>query len=114
MTEKKPDRREFERVSTRNLVSLEQLNVWGDVAKTVIGRTLDLTVKGTKLEINEPVQFLSDIKFEMVLKENVLKVKGRVVYLSEIEENKFHCGVHFQELSKTNRALIADFLKEVK
>jgi len=114
MTEQKPDRREFKRVSSLNLVSLELLDDRGNVAKIVIGITLDLSVKGTKLEIDEPVPFLSDIKFQIALKENILKVKGKVVYLNRIEEKKFHCGVQFHVLSPKDKALIEDFLKRSK
>jgi len=110
MTEQRQDRRKFKRDSSLNLISLELLDYKGNVATIVMGRTLDLTVKGTKMEIDEPILFLSAIKFEIVLKENILKVKGKVVYLNKIEENKFHCGVHFQDLSPEIQALIEVFL----
>jgi len=110
MTEQKPDRRQFERFSSLNLVSMEQLDAWGNVSQTIMGRTLDLTVKGTKLEIDEPVPILSDVKFQIAFKENILEAKGKVVFMNKTEEKKNHCGVHFKDLSPENKALIEDFL----
>ena len=110
MTKQIPDRRQFERVSLQNLISLNLLDDSGNVGKDVIGRTLNLTVKGIKLEIDEPVKRFSDIKFEIHFKENILEAKGKVVYLNKIEENKFHCGVHFQDLFLENQALIEAIL----
>jgi len=110
MTEQKPDRRQFERVSSQNLISLEPLDDLGNGSIVIMGRTLDLSVKGAKLEIDDPIPFLSDIKFGIALKENILKVKGKVVYMVKMENKKIHCGVHFKDLSPENKALIEDFL----
>ena len=114
MTEQKPNKRQFERVSALNLVSLEQLDGWGNVSMVIMGRTLDLSVGGIKLEIAEPVPFLSDIEFQIALKENILKAKGKVVFLRQTEEKKIHCGVDFEDLSQEAQALIEDVLKEAQ
>jgi c-di-GMP-binding flagellar brake protein YcgR len=114
MTDQKPNKRKFDRINTLNLVSLEQLDGWGNVAMILMGRTLDLSVGGIKLEITEPVPFLSDIQFQIGLHEDILRAKGKVVFLRQTEDKKIHCGVDFTDLSPKDRRLIEQFLEEKK
>lgn len=113
MDNQKSNKRKFSRASSLNLVTLEQLDSWGNVSLEAMGRTLDLSEGGIKLELDQPVPFLSEVRFKVALKEDILDVRGRVIHL-KLEGKKIHCGVTFTGLSDRSKGLIRNFLKTKK
>lgn len=105
------NRRKFPRVFSLNLVSIEQIDSWGNLSLNLIARTLDLSLGGIKLELTEPVPFLSAITIKIGLKDEIIKADGKVIHLRLGDDEKILCGVDFIDLSKKNERLIQEFLR---
>ena len=73
----------------------------GGVQKTPIsmGRTLDMSPAGVKLETIEPLDpnALLELEMEIAIKERIFSVYGHVVYCREIPAANYIVGIQFDQ-----------------
>ena len=71
----------------------------GGVQKTPIsmGRTLDISPAGVKLETIEPLDTNALLEMEIAIKERIFSVYGHVVYCREIPAANYIVGVQFDQ-----------------
>jgi c-di-GMP-binding flagellar brake protein YcgR len=104
------DKRRTVRILSLNLVSYSQFSNEGLIEETAMGRTLDLSLGGIKLEVTNRYPLSSDIELNLQLHEQVITVKGRVVYVEELKNGKVGLGIKFSHLDDKTRKAIEHYL----
>jgi c-di-GMP-binding flagellar brake protein YcgR len=78
-----------------------------------VGRTLDLSEGGMLLECSQTVP--SDNKeVEVILgiREHVIKIKGEIVHVRDLEDENIGLGIAFKDLSEDDAQIISGFMNE--
>jgi len=98
------------RVISLNLVSYSRYDDEGVLTEAAMGRTLDISPGGIRLEVERHYPLSSVIDISIALRDNIITVKGRVVHLEELKNGKIAMGIQFVEMEPTIRDMIAKFL----
>jgi hypothetical protein len=65
-----------------------------------MARTLDISPKGARVEVYEPIAPESDMEIEIAIEELVLSFLGRVVHSAATSGGKYVLGIHFNEMQE--------------
>ena len=104
------DKRKYPRVSSLNL-SYVCIDEKENIINEGMGRTLDVSEAGIRLETNffiNPGQMLS---LTIAIEDNLLDVKGKVVYSESDADGVSRAGVEFTELNESSRDVLKKFVQ---
>jgi len=112
LNEKRPKPR-HKRLETLNLVSLSHKDEDGRVDLEIVGRTLDLSEGGILLECSQPVPSENkEVDVILGIREHVIKVKGEIVHMRDLDDENVGLGIAFKDLSADDALIISDFMSE--
>ena len=94
------EKRTHPRVRSLNLVSLSKLAEEGYVELAELGRTLDLSEGGIRLEAYELLPVGTRAKLRIGLRESIIEVDGRIAYVERGERDRVITGIEFLNLSE--------------
>ena len=99
------------RLETLNLVSLSHRDPDGRLDLETVGRTLDLSEGGILLECSQPVPSENrEVEVILGIREHVIRVKGDIVHMRELEGGNIGLGIAFKDLGSDDARIIADFM----
>ncbi|MBU2621107.1 MAG: PilZ domain-containing protein [Proteobacteria bacterium] len=106
MTENK---RKHLRVRSLNLLYLGvyEKNV---LIKQGIGRTLDVSESGIKLETHFPVDPKKNVQLSIGLKDEIVEIKGRSVRTVQGSREKYEIGIKFNRLKKSSLEVVKKYI----
>ncbi len=107
MGEKK---RAYDRVASINLVSLSKFSENGYVELAELGRTLDLSEGGIRLEAFEAIPVGTLARLRIGLRDDIIDVQGRIAYAQEGDGDRVITGIEFLELPQGPREKLRRFL----
>ena len=92
------ERRNHPRVKALYLVSY--VTDTGGIQKTSaeIGRTLDISSAGVRLEVYERIAPNSDVEVEIAIGDTIFSTRGKFVYARETDSGIFIAGIEFTQL----------------
>ncbi len=100
------------RLESLNLVSFSHLGTDGKPDLEGVGRTLDLSEGGILLEITSKIPSSEELLDVTIgIRQNIVKVHGRIVHQRPLPNGNFALGVSFTDLSPTDRQTINTFLE---
>lgn len=112
MSKKRPKPR-HKRLETLNLVSLSHKDPNGRVDLEIVGRTLDLSEGGILLECSQAVPSENrEVEVILGIREYVIKVKGEIVHMRDLEDENIGLGIAFKDLSEEDARIITSFMSE--
>ena len=105
------EQRKHYRSKTVNLLSYVCIDDDGFPLDQGMGKILDISQGGLLMETKVPIEakFILLISFD--IKEELIKLKGKVVYCREAEPKTFHTGVSFVETDKRIRENVTAMIK---
>ena len=106
------NKRSYDRVHSLNLVSLSKFGDHGYVELAELGRTLDLSEGGIKLEAFEFIPVGTNTRLRIALRDEIIDVDGRISHVEESDDNHIVTGIEFLDLSDEQRGLLKRFLAE--
>ncbi len=109
--QKKEEKRRHARVTSFNLMSY---TCFGENRKPLgqgMGETLDIGLGGLLMETPVRIQSKYILLMAINLKEELIEIKGRVVYCKDFESKIFHTGIRFIEKNERIREIVTDMLK---
>lgn len=98
--------RENPRVNRILLTAIEQFTPDGELAEEVLGRTLDVSEGGMKVEMKTPLPLLSKIKISLAFKDDIIHVDGEVVHLAKNDSGLIDTGIKFFELTDEQKNVL--------
>ncbi|MCF8110545.1 MAG: PilZ domain-containing protein [Desulfobacteraceae bacterium] len=108
----KQEKRRQHRYESINLLSYICVDGEGKEWKQGMGRTLNINETGAKLESHEPIETLYVILLAIGMGDEVVDIKGSVVYCNRGGSGKFESGIEFCEMDENARAILREFIRE--
>jgi hypothetical protein len=104
------ERRTSERVHSVNLVSLSILADGDYVELAELGRTLDVSEGGIRLEAFQHVPVGTLARLRIGLREEIMDVDGRVAHVAPVERNRVVTGIEFINVTEHQAQTLRRFL----
>lgn len=114
MTESGSDRRHEPRVQAINLVHVEEYAypvLDGFKTDDAIGRTLDLSHDGMRLQLDHCLPLRTKLKLDLALGNQVLQFEGRVTSIREIDGTACDMGIQFVDVTPEQYEALEEHLQ---
>ncbi len=105
------EKREHERISTLNLLSYSCLDENSNHLDQGMGRTLDISQGGILMETHIRVECKYIVFMAMGFEEELIDIKGEVVYCREGVPGMFESGVRFLETNEKMNQIIKELVR---
>jgi c-di-GMP-binding flagellar brake protein YcgR len=106
------ERRKNPRVESLNLLSYVCLDENNRALDQGMGRTLNVGKGGILLEIYNSIDTAHTMVLAVGLKDNMVDIKGKVVYSRRDEDEKVKLGVQFIEMDKETFLTLEEYISE--
>ena len=103
------DKRKHARYSALNLSYICDDN--GDVLYEGMGRTLNVSEGGILLETSCYITPGNTLALEIALEDELVNLRGRVIYCNEQEGKKFNTGLELVEPDASSQAILLKFIE---
>lgn len=110
MSQQTANERHHPRIENLNLVQISRFDEEGFRADLATGRTLDISEGGIRLELYHPLPLRTVVSLTLALDNELLDVKGRVVYLEEIDDDRCAMGIQFVEVDADAAGLLSSYV----
>ena len=104
------EKRRHYRVDSQNLLNYACYDENGHVVKQGMGRTLNVSETGILLETHIPIDSQYVVGLTIGFEENLINIKGKVVYTKAGKDGKFESGIQFMESDPDTNALLKKFI----
>lgn len=98
--------RHHPRIKDLNLVQISRFNEEGFRADLATGRTLDISHGGIRLELYHALPLRTVVALTLALEDDLIDVRGKVVYLEEIDDERCAMGIQFLDMTEESRLLL--------
>jgi len=99
--------RHHPRIENLNLVQISRFDEDVDLAT---GRTLDISPGGMRLELYQPLPLRTILSLTLALGDTLVDVRGKVVYLKEIDDERCAMGIQFVDMDQADRQQLEDYV----
>lgn len=106
------NKRKHERVDALNLLSYISIDSDGKEWNQGMGRTLNISESGLQLETNEPIQTKYILLISIGIEDDLVDIKGKVVYTNRGDADMFETGIEFIEVKQNAMAVLKKYIKE--
>ncbi len=103
--------RHYPRVKNLNLVQIDRHDDAG-AADLATGRTLDISPGGIRLELHHPLPLRTIVEMSLALDNDLVDVRGKVVYLEEIDDDRCAMGIQFIDVADQARLLLERYVEK--
>lgn len=106
------NKRKHERVDALNLLSYVTIDSDGKEWNQGMGRTLNISESGLQLETNEPIQTRYVLLISIGIEDQLVDIKGKVVYTNRGDAGMFETGIEFIEVKPDAMAVLKRYISE--
>jgi len=107
----KLERRHEPRVDAVNLINVAEFTEVGFRTDLEIGKTLDLSHDGLRVELSHPLPLRSMVGLSLVLGEALVELHGRVRSMVSVGEHACDMGIEFVDLTPEKYEVLDEYLK---
>lgn len=108
------NRRLHPRIEALNLIAYDCMDEDGQVVIRGMGRTLNISEGGILLETHIQIEQQCDALLSISLENDLIDIKGKIVYSKPGKADKFESGIKFFEIGETELAAIKLYIKAFK
>ncbi len=101
--------RKHRRITSLNLADVHILD-GNDVANSGIGRTLNVSESGILLETHFPMDTDQQLALTIAIGDDLLEIKGKVVYSRKGNTGKYQNGIQFTDYNKPAMPMLKSFM----
>jgi len=105
------ENRRHARVKTVNLLSYVCIDESSNPLDQGMGKTLDISKGGLLMETGVPVEAKFVLLMSMNLREELIQIKGKVIYCRQEDPGVFHTGIRFIETNEKINEVVADMIR---
>jgi len=106
----KEEKRKHSRIDSLNLLNYLFSDASGGGSTQGMGRTLNVSESGILLETHAPIDINSIISLTIGFEEDVVDIKGRVVYTKENDRKMSESGIEFFDIDETARKILNQYI----
>jgi hypothetical protein len=107
------DKRKYIRINSLNL-SYVLVDGEGDADKQTMGRTLDVSEAGIRLETHLAVERGRHLTLSIGLEDEVVDIEGQVIHTGENKDGKYELGIEFKNPDEATQGILKKFIKAFK
>ena len=107
----KEEKRKYSRIDSINLLNYIYFDENEEEANQGMGRTLNVSEAGILLETHNPMDTSHTVSLTIGFKEDVVDIKGKVIYLKERSDAMYESGIEFFEMDETARSILKKYIK---
>ena len=104
--------RHHPRVKHLNLVQVDRHDEAGAQADLATGRTLDISPGGIRLELYHALPLRTLVEMSLALDDHLVDVRGKVVYLEEIDSERCAMGIQFIDVTDEARKRLERYVEK--
>jgi hypothetical protein len=105
-------KRKHERYDSLNLLSYVCVDSDGKEWSQGMGRTLNISASGMKLETHEPVDTRYMLLLSIGIEDDLVDIRGKVVYCNRGAEGKFESGIEFKQVKPDALSVLNKYIEE--
>lgn len=107
------EHRKAVRVNSLNLsyIGIDENNV---TVRQAMGRTLNVSESGILLETHFPIDSKQIVSLSLALEDELIDMKGEVVYSRPGEEDKFETGIKFIDVEEASQQILKKYIQAFK
>jgi c-di-GMP-binding flagellar brake protein YcgR len=105
------ERRHHPRISALNLISYNCIDETEQIVAQGMGRTLNISEGGILLETHTPIDPKNTIALAIGLEDDLINIKGKVVFSTSGKDEKFEAGIEFLEMQDSTFEILKKFIK---
>lgn len=104
------EKRKFARIDSLHLLNYVFSGDDEDGKTQGMGRTLNVSEAGIMLETHTPIAVESYIYLTIGFEEDMVDIKGRVIYTKENESKMNESGIEFLDMDQTCRKILKKYI----
>ncbi|MGD9106308.1 MAG: PilZ domain-containing protein [Desulfobacterales bacterium] len=108
------DRRKHARINALNLISYSCIDETVQAVTQGMGRTLNVSQGGILLETHVPIDPSHTVALAIGLEDDLINIKGRVVFSMAGREDRFEAGIEFIEIDEAALDVLKKYIKAFK
>ncbi|MBW2238631.1 MAG: PilZ domain-containing protein [Deltaproteobacteria bacterium] len=105
------ERRHHPRISALNLISYNCIDETEQIVAQGMGRTLNVSKGGILLETHISIDPKNAIALSIGLEDELINIKGKVVFSAPGKDEKFEAGIEFLEMPDSTLNILKKFIK---
>jgi c-di-GMP-binding flagellar brake protein YcgR len=106
----KEKQRKHERIDSLNLLNYIVLNKDGEITRQGMGRTLNVSQGGILLETHLSIPDDHLISLSIGLEDEMIDIKGKIVYSREGGNQKYESGIEFFEINENAMRVLNKYI----
>ena len=107
------EQRKTVRINSLNLsyIGIDENNV---TVKQAMGRTLNVSANGILMETHFPIDSKQMVSLSLALEDDLINLKGEVVYSRPGEDDKYETGIKFIEVKEASQLILKKYIRAFK
>lgn len=105
------DKRKHHRIDSLNLLNFVCIDEEKNHRKQGMGRTLNVSESGILLETHTKIDPQYSVLLTIGLEDDLVDIKGKVVFSKKGTEGKFESGIEFIEKNETSDLILSEYVK---
>ncbi len=109
------DKREYQRISSLNLLNFTLMDFEKNIISQGMGRTINVSVGGILMETQSIVNSKYLIKLSIGFEDDIIDLNGNVIYCKKmIDDNTYQSGIKFLELTDSTIDMLKQYVLAFK
>ena len=104
------EHRRTERKGSHNFLDIEHVARPGELLNHGVGRTLDVSSEGLRLETNIPLTPGEVLKIAIGLDDDVVELSGHIVHVTAVGNSTYHAGIEFINVDDDGQRILQRYL----
>jgi len=105
------EKRKHSRIDSVNLLNYVYFDENEAEENQGMGRTLNVSESGILLETHSPMNAQRIVSLTIGFKEDVVDIKGRVVYMRKMEDGLFESGIEFFDMDESATVVLKGYIE---
>jgi len=110
---KESEHRKSERIEAQHFISYDLLDSDSKISENGMALSLDLSREGVLIENRVEFQLDTNVNIHIAVGDDVVHLKGTVRHSGKIGEQKYHIGIHFEDMTDEKAEKLARFYPEI-
>lgn len=106
------EKRKHSRIGSTNLLNYIYLDEGEGDATQGMGRTLNVSESGLLLETHNPIDTKNIISLTVGFEEEMMDIRGRVVYSKKNEAGMYETGIEFFDINEDVLKVLRNYISE--
>lgn len=106
----KEEKRKFSRIDSINLLNYVYYDENEEETNQGMGRTLNVSESGIMLETHNVIEISHTISLTIGFKEDVVDIKGKVIYNKENDDNMYESGIEFFDMDESALSVLRRYI----